>query len=336
MAAEEGSYVDDLSSRMAADSDVGELTGLMAQMFKGEDLEMFLSIAPQGHASVSLSGPGDSPVRWRALPEKVHQVIMSMPDKDCAIVIPKTYQDKNAMFAAITAYDVHMGPYEQHDNFINRVKDSTDMMMPENAFGYIQKDHLGHDVSEEPLNQHMIVTDVTKNILSEHGMVQKTFTPFMPHEHDFKHMVAYYQDTVQGRNVLNVVASWSFRTKPHQTTGVRTVHLKHNILYIPVNPATGSLLLSEVVEQCIRQAIIYSPKTVEGPGQTPFHFKAVHRNNVTIKVAVHDFLCSTHHAHGVSTRPLETAVQKPKTRKGGKKRKPKRKPKRNTKRIRRL
>jgi len=182
----------------------------MAKLLPIEPLEMFLSIAPQGHASVSLSGPGDSPVMWRALPEKVHQVIMSMPDKDCAIVIPKTYQDKNAMFAAITAYDVHMGPYEQHDNFINRVKDSTDMMMPENAFGYIQKDHLGHDVSEEPLNQHMIVTDVTKNILSEHGMVQKTFTPFMPHEHDFKHMVAYYQDTVQGRNVLNVVASWSF------------------------------------------------------------------------------------------------------------------------------
>jgi hypothetical protein len=238
------------------------------------------------------------------------------------------------MFAAITDYDVRMEPYEPHDNFINRVKDSTYEMMPENAFGYIQKDHLGHDVSEEPLNQHMIVTDVTSNILSEYGMVQKTFTPFMPHERDFKRMVTHYQDTVDGRNVLNVVASWSFRTKPHPTTGARNVHLKHNILYIPVNPATGSLLLSEVVEQCIRQAIIYSPKTVEGPGQTPFHFQAVHRNNVTIKVAVHDFLCSTHHAHGVSTRPLETAVQK--TRKGGKKRKPKRKPKRNTKRIRRL
>jgi len=196
--AAEGSYVDDLSSRMAADSDVGELTGLMAQMFKGEDLEMFLSIAPQGHASVSLSGTGGEPVRWRALPDKVHQVIMSMPDMDSAIVIPKTYDDKNAMFAEITNYDVRMEP---QDNFIDRVAHSTYNMVPENAFGYIQKDHLGHDVSEEPLNKHMIVTDVTKNILSEHGMVQKTFTPFMPHEQKFKRMVAHYQDTVQGRNV---------------------------------------------------------------------------------------------------------------------------------------
>jgi hypothetical protein len=320
---------------MAAAADpMDALTDSMAKLLPIEPLEMFLSIAPQGHASVSLSGTGGEPVRWRALPDKVHQVIMSMPDMDSAIVIPKTYDDKNAMFAEITDYDVRMEPYEPHDNFINRVKHSTYKMMPVNAFGYIQKDGLGHDVSEESLNQHMIVTDVTKNIRSEHGMVQKTFTPFMPNEHDFKRMVAHYQDIVDGRNVLNVVASWSFRTKPHPTTGARNVHLKHYILYIPVNPETGSLLLSEVVEQCIRQAIYFSHPKFEGPGQTPFHFQAVNRKNVTIKVAVHDFLCSTHYTDGVITKPLETAVQK--TRKGGKKRKPKRKPKRNTKRIRRL
>lgn len=313
----------------AEDPDMDALTGSMAKLLPSEPLEMFLSIAPQGHASVSLSGPGGSPVRWRALPDKVHQVIMSMPDMDSAIVIPKTHQDKNAMFAEITNFDVHMEP---QDNFIDRVVHSTHMV-PENAFGYRQTDELGQVVSEEPLNKHMIVTDVTKNILSEHGMVQKTFTPFMPDEHEFKRMVANYQDTVYGMNVLNVVASWSFRTK--STKSRRELdHIQGYMLYIPVNPTTGSLLLSEVVEQCIQEAIRVTSSTMNGRGQTPFSYKVITREKVTIKVAVHDFLCSTHYAHGVSMKPLETAVQK--TRKGGKKRKPKRKPKRNTKRIRRL
>jgi len=316
---------------MAAAADpIDALTDSMAKLLPIEPLEMFLSIAPQGHASVSLSGTGGEPVRWRALPDKVHQVIMSMPDMDSAIVIPKTYDDKNAMFAEITNYDVRMEP---QDNFIDRVAHSTYNMVPENAFGYIQKDYLGHDVSEESLNQHMIVTDVTSNILSEHGMVQKTFTPFMPHEQEFKRMVANYQDAVQGRNVLNVVTSWSFRTK--STESRRELdHIQTNMLYIPVNPATGSLLLSEVVEQCIQEAIRVTSSTMKGRGQTPFSYKVITREKVTIKVAVHDFLCSTHYTDGVSMKPLETAVQK--TRKGGKKRKPKRKPKRNTKRIRRL
>jgi hypothetical protein len=319
-----------------ADETAAELDGFRRLLPKDPYI-MYLSISPQSHASVTVRMPvfaaSQSPTykMWTRLPDKVDQVIMSMPNADSAVVSPLTTNCKSNIFGQVTTHDVKRNSGENPNTFLQRVIDST-RGMPKNEFVLYRKATDGSSTKPVPLEENMTVVDITNHILSPHGIAEKHFSPFgsEPNDERCKAAIKGYRDEP---NVLNVIASWSIqRNAPPFEMIKKTVdgveYLTHTwLLYIPIPVSSkGSLSTSETVEACIQQVI----------GITP----GLTRDLATIKVAVHDFLCSDHYciqpgaAAATTVRPLQTVVPR-NTRKGGKKRLKRLKTKR-LKRLKRL
>lgn len=252
-----------------------------------EPYELFLSIAPQGHGQVSILGTGQEKyLRWSILPDKVHQVIMSMPDADGATIYPLTEECRFDMFQTTTKHDVTMDGLAS-DDFITRVREST-FGMPRGRSEIERTDQDGTMRPRVPLEDNMVVLDVTNNILANGGMIQKHYLPFSHHEWNYKTHVKGYQDKINVEDVLNVVASWSIRKRP----SLDLILVHSSMLYIGGLNTNKTILVSDMVERCIQQVIAQTTDIIGS------------RANVTIKVAIHDTLCSTHYEYRNATGNL--------------------------------
>ena len=207
------------------------------------------------------------------------------------------------MFQNTTTHDVTMNGIAS-DDFIMRVREST-AGMPHGRSLIERTAQDGTMRQRVPLEGNMVVLDVTNNILANGGMIQKHYRPFSEHEVDYKAAVTGYRERIFGpgfngydvEDVLNVVASWSIRRRP----GLDLIFFHSSMLYIGGLNPNKTILVSDMVERCIQQVIAQTTHIIGS------------RANVTIKVAIHDTLCSTHYAYldaagNITLGPEGTAV----------------------------
>jgi hypothetical protein len=217
-----------------------------------KEYEIFLSIAPQGHAAIRyMNERSTQTVLWNSLPSNVSQVILSTPNMEWGEVKTYNTQCKNVLFHQITAYDVDMvmTPSVQ---FIDRVRTSTSNKGFDTELAIARRDQTGVEMPWRPMSTNMVVSDITDEILSEGGMNQKTFIPFQEHDQSLKQAVENYRTVnEEGIPILNVIVSWSIRRLGSMDEAL----LKGSNLYqFPVS-SNGTLLLSEIVDETVNGVI---------------------------------------------------------------------------------